>query len=63
MAKTTASAKIDTTPSGSSVSVTINSGKAEVRLNAQGPPPPKKLPVRRPTKDPMLSLPAPCDAI
>lgn len=70
MAKTTASAKIDTTPSGSttmrlhsnvpfskagsSVSITINSGKAEVHLNAQGPPPPKKLSVRRPTKGPML---------
>jgi hypothetical protein len=39
---------------GSSVSITINSGKAEVHLNAQGPPPPKKLSVRRPTKGPML---------
>jgi len=79
LAKTSASAKVDTTPSGSaimhlhsnvpftkagsSVSITINSGKAEVRFNAQGPSPPKKLPVRRPAKGPMFFLPAPGDAI
>ena len=77
MAKTSAGVKVDTTPSGSahmhlhsnvpfskagsSVSITINSGKAEARLNAQGPSPPKKLLVRRPAKSPMFSLPAPGD--